>query len=357
MRAKKSQELIFWVGIFFILVVVLLLLPVKIPYSINTPGKILPIREWIVIKGTDGRLITQLKNNQFGTIDNYSVSQFERGDAVRFKLKSNIISGTYVSMNDTIAAIYSNEIERQYIRLRGELGVAMASLEVNNTGEKNSVINEEKNLLEYRKEQREESQKQFDRTEALFSKNLVSQEDYEIAKSTNELNKINVRISESHLQSLVTGSKPEQLDYIKAEISSLKNQISVLQKRFEHYTLVSPVNGIVNQLYSGDTILVISDTSAYVIISPVKWEERNYIALNQKVLIKVPDSRFSYGAKIIRSKNEVQLLNRKQVFLITSLLSNKTDEIFYGLLVNCSIQCNAVSPLEYIARMFNIILV
>jgi len=356
MRTKKAKSSIFCIGI-FILIVIALLLPVKIPYSVNTPGKILPVREWIIIKGTDGRLITQLKNNQCGTIDNYSVSQFERGDAVHFKLKSDIISGAYVSANDTIAAVYSNEIERQYIQLQGELGVAMASLEVNKTGEKISVINEEKNLLEYRIEQMEQSKKQFERTEILFSKNLVSQEDYEIAKSTNELNKINVKISEAHLQSLITGSKPEQLDYIKAEISSLKNQIDLLQKRFENYTLVSPVNGIVNQFYSGDTILVISDTSAYVIISPVKWEERKYIALNQKVLIKVPDSRFSYDAKIIISKNEVQLLNRKQVFLITSLLSNKTDDIFYGLLVQCSIQCNSISPVEYITRMFNIILV
>ena len=279
MRTKKAKSSIFWIGIFILIVVVLL--PVKIPYTINPPGKILPVREWIVIKGSDGRLITQLKNNQCGTIDNYSVSQFERGDAVQFKLKSNIVSGAYVSANDTIAAIYSNEIERQYTQLQGELGVAMASLEVSRTGEKVSVINEERNLLEYRKEQMEESKKQFERTEVLFSKNLVSQEDYEIAKSTNELNKINVKISETHLQSLITGSKPEQLDYIRAEISSLKNQIRILQKRFENYTLISPVNGIVNQIYSGDTILVISDTSAYVIISPVKWKERNYIALNQ----------------------------------------------------------------------------
>lgn len=354
MRIIKEKSSIIWIGIFFLIVIVIFL-PFKIPYSINTPGKILPVKEWIVIKGPDGRLITQLKNNRFGTINNYSVSQFERGDAVQFTLKPNIVSGAYVAADDTVASIYSNEIERQYFQLKGELGVAIASLEMNKTGEKISVINEEKNQLEYRKKQVEEYKKQFDRIEVLFSKNMVSQEEYEIAKSKYELNEINIKISEAHLQSLITGSKPEQLNYIKAEISSLKNQVNILQKRFENYTLVSPLNGIVNQIYGDDTILVISDTTEYVIISPVKWEEKDFITLNQKLKVKIPDSRFEYDATVIRSENGVHLLNRKQVFLITSLLNNKSNDMIYGLMVQCSIKCNSISTLEYISRLLKVI--
>ena len=356
-RLSKKNKVKLLISLLFIMVIcIILFLPIKIPYSIITPGKVIPSKEWIILKGADGRVITLLKNNVKGSTETYTVSQFERGDAIHFELMPEIGIGSFISENDTVAKIYSNEIERQYVQLKGELEVTLASLELNKAGEKSSVIEEEKKQLEYKKKQAEEYQKQYLRIKALFDKEMVSQEEYEIAKSNNELYDLNVKISEAHIQSISTGSKPEQIKYINSQISSLQKQIDALRARFENYILVSKVSGSVNQIYSGDTILVVSDTSKLLVISPVKWIDRNFIQPNQIVTIKTPDSEIINNALVYRKEKQAQLLNRQQVFLISSRLENISADLVPGLFVECSVQCNPVSPIQYLSRLLKTVM-
>jgi hypothetical protein len=344
-----------WLGI-LILLVIFLLLPIKIPYSIKAPGKILPAKQWIVSKGPDGRLITILKDNKLGISQNYSVSQFERGDAIQFSLRPNIFSGSAIKANDTVASIYSNEIERQFIQLKGEMEVAKASLAASKTGEKASTIQEEKDRLDYMKKQAEEQKKIFNRLEALYRKDLISQEEYEIAKGTSDLNQINISIAEAHLQTVQSGEKKEQLDYINSQIQSLQKQIDILQKRFKNYTLISQVTGVANRVLGNDTLLVVSDTSEYVILIPVKWEERNYLYQKQSVYLKAPDSSVTQDATLVRIDKSVHPLNGGQVFFVTASFSSPKIDFLSGLMVQCSIQCDGIRPVEYLKRIFTSLL-
>jgi hypothetical protein len=331
---------------------IFLLLPIKIPYSIKAPGKILPAKEWIVSKGPDGRLITVLKDNLLGISKNYSVSQFERGDAIQFSLRPGISSGKMINEKDTVATIYSNEIERQFIQLKGELEVAKASLTAYMTGEKQSVVKEEKERLEYMKKQAEEQRKVFKRLETLYQKNLASQEEYEISRGTSELNDINIAIAEAHLQSIETGVKKEQIDFIRSQIQSLQKQIDVLQKRFKDYTLISQISGVATRILSSDTLLVISDTAEFVVLIPVKWEERNNLSANQKVILKTPDSSIKQDATLVRIDKSIHQLNGGQVFLVIALFNSNHIDFLSGLMIQCSIQCEPVRPIEYITRIF-----
>lgn len=346
-----SKTSFIWIGILFVLVIVLLL-PIKIPYSIKAPGKILPAKQWIVSKGPDGRLITVLKDNKLGISQNYSVSQFERGDAIQFSLRPNISSGSAIREKDTVASIYSNEIERQFIQLKGELEVAKASLAANESGEKQSSIQEEKERLEFMKKQADEQKKIFNRLEALYHKDLVSQEEYEISKGTAELNQINISIAEAHLQTVQSGVKKEQLDYIKSQVQALQKQIDILQKRFKNYTLISQVTGVANRILGNDTLLVVSDTSEFVVLIPVKWEERNYLFNNQKVYLKAPDSSVSQDATLVRIDKSIHPLNGGQVFLVTAFFNSPKIDFLSGLIVQCSIKCDPIRPVEYLKRIF-----
>jgi hypothetical protein len=343
------------VGILFLLII-FLLIPIKVPYSVKAPGKILPAKEWIVTKGPDGRLITEFKDNKLGINQNYSVSQFERGDAIQFSLRPNISSGSMIKEKDTVAIIYSNEIERQFIQLKGELEVAKASLAANETGEKQSSIQEGKDRLVYMKKQAEEQNKIFNRLEALYQKDLISQEEYEISKGTAELNQINISIAEAQLQTAQTGVKKEQIDYIKSQIQSLQQQINVLQKRFKNYTLVSQVTGIANRILGSDTLLIVSDTSEFVALIPVKWEERNYLSCNQKVYLKAPDSSITQDATLVRIDKSIHPLNGGQVFFVTAFFDSPKTDFLSGLMVQCSIQCTPIRPVEYLERIFQSIL-
>ena len=116
----SRKTLIIWIAILSIIGITLLL-PIKISYNLFVRGKILPANEWIIYKGSDGRLTSQLINYKTGINQSYDVTLFDRGDALQFEFNPSLASGTSIEKNDTSAVIYSNENERQIENLKGEI--------------------------------------------------------------------------------------------------------------------------------------------------------------------------------------------------------------------------------------------
>jgi len=58
----------------------------------------------------------------------------------------------------------------------------------------------------------------LDRTEALYNKGLVSQEEYDIVKGSYDLYEINIAISKARLEAVETGVKKEEIGLIKSQI-------------------------------------------------------------------------------------------------------------------------------------------
>ncbi len=85
-----------------ILLIVIIFLPIEYPSSINSKGKLLPHKTWLISKETDGRLTTELLDNVTGLNNEFSVTQFERGDAVQFKFNLDLINSGIVQQGDTV---------------------------------------------------------------------------------------------------------------------------------------------------------------------------------------------------------------------------------------------------------------
>ena len=63
-----------------------LFLPIKVPYTIETAALLLPEKEWVISRTADGRLISAVQNNLRGTAESYTITGFDRDDAVQFVL-------------------------------------------------------------------------------------------------------------------------------------------------------------------------------------------------------------------------------------------------------------------------------
>jgi hypothetical protein len=335
-----------------VLIVVLILLPIKINYNLYVKGKILPSKEWIIYKGSDGRLTSQLINYKTGISQSYDVNLFDRGDAMQFAFDTSLYSGSQIIANDTIAVVYSNEIERQIENLKGQIISAKASLSLNLTGEKQTVIDQENKNLEYAIKQAEEQKKILDRMRALYEKGLVSQEEYEIAKGSYDLNNINISISKARLQTVATGAKQEQIGLIKSQIISLESELAVLQKRFEGYTILSPLTGIVNRKTNSDTLMTISDVSEYILINPVKVNDKRFISESAQVDIYANGRKQNVRAFIYEIDNSVKIVGGIQVVTVTSEVKGMSIDLIPNLIVDCYIQTGKLSPLEYLVRVW-----
>ncbi|MFQ5651622.1 MAG: HlyD family secretion protein [bacterium] len=337
-------------------VIVVLLIPFKIGYSVKTPGKIMPARQWVVARGPDGRLISTLLDYKRGVHESYSVAQFERGDAVQFSLQSFVAAGATIVQGDTVASIYSNDSERQYVELEGALLQAQATLETLLTGEKQSVVEEAVRSLEFAKKEADEQRKIFERLRGLHQNNLISKEEFEIAADQRELNDIKVMIAQARLNNVQSGAKTEEVELIKARIRALQQEIQTLRKRFEQFTLVSPLSGIAHQVFSGDTVLVVKDTTQLLLKMPIKWRQRKYVAANQTVRLRAPDMDNEPDGKLLKVDRSVHHLSGRPVLIATATIDGYHPELVPGLILHCSIACDPVKPREYLRRILMAIL-
>ena len=348
----SRKSIIIWIVVISI-IVLLLILPIKLNYTLYVKGKILPCKEWIIYKGTDGRLTSLLTNYKTGINQSYDVTLFDRGDAMKFTFDSALRSGAQIKNDDTIAVLYSNENERQIENLKGLIAAAKASLLLNATGEKESIIKQEKKNLEYAIRQTNEQKKILDRTEALFNKGLVSQEEYELVKGNYDLNEINIAISKARLEAVETGVKKEQIGLIKSQIIFLEKELDVMQKRFKGFTITSPINGIISRKTNSDTLMIISDVSEFVLLTPVKVNDKKYISDSAQVDVLINQTRQNITANVYEIDNNVKIINGIQVVTVTSKIDGNSQDLYPSLMVDCYIHTGSLSPLQYLFRVWN----
>lgn len=338
--------------VILLVITALFLLPIEVPYSIEVPGRIVPLKEWVLVRGQDGRLISALYNHLLGTTEGYEVTHVDRGDHVTFKLHPAMVDGKSVAIGDTVSLIYSNEVERQWAHLKGELATELASLTLNSTGEKESVIREAQLRLAHAQKQAEQQRKEVARLQGLFDKKLIPEADFEVAETTLRLYEIQMNIAEAQLQTVQTGVREEQTDWVHSRIAALREEIEILEKRIHASTLTSPIAGRVACFFSGDTLAVVQDTTGYVVVLPVKWKDRKKIALKQQVELKIDGVFDGLTGTIEHVGSMAHVVNGEQVFGIKAIIVADRRNLASGLIARCAISCAPVSPYEYLRSIF-----
>lgn len=346
---KKTALLLFLI----ILAVVIYFLPVNLPLNLSARAKILPASEWIVARNDNGQIFTRLFDNRSGLSKNYSVSNFERGDDVRLIFRSDLKINSVVTTKDTIAKLYSNEIERQLTALKGSLEVAKASLKLNQTGDKASLVKMAEEQLAFQKKNAEEQRKILFRQEQLYQKKLISQEEYEISKGTAELNDLQIAIANANLETVRTGEKTEQIDFINSQIKSFENEIAILEKRTADFNIVPAIDGTISKLSIGDTLLIIQNTDDYFLMIPVNLKNQKYISIGEQVSFYSETDQTEFYGKIISINNSVEYLLGEPVIIVTAEIKNDNQPLNTGLITECEIHCGNMSIADHIKRFFN----
>lgn len=335
-----------------VLLIIVTLLPIKIPHNISVKAKLYPSQEWILVKGTDGRLMSSVVNNQYGVNQTYKVAQFERGDAVEFSLKPNIISGVNVSVEDTLGFIYSNDTERKLVELKASLTSENYLLKANLSKEKEAIVKGEEQQLQFARQQLEEQQKLFTRQKSLYEKNLISQEEYDVSESAVELFKINVDIALEKLRSVTTGAKPEEIELTKSRIEGLKQQIDVLNKRFSDFIIKSPFGGVVKRVFSSDTLLIVNDSTNLVAFLPISLGDINFIKHGQ--IVKIADNKTGNEITGVLETigKSVKTAGNNQYVIATAVFKDGSKYFLEGQIVKSKIICEQLIPMDYVQNFF-----
>lgn len=338
-------------------IILTLFLPVKIPYNIKISGKLISSEEWILTKGTDGRLISQVKDNIKGNSQNYSVTLFERGDIVSFNLLPKIKAGFFVNRNDTVGFIRSNEVQRNLTALQGQLRAKRAELEMYRSGEKESLVLMARQNLATAQKKAKMQRQILARQKEMYERNLISREKYEIEQTKTEVMEADIHLASARLSSLLEGAKEEQLAFIRSQIFAIEQEMKVYQQRRQSSAILGPIDGIVTSSFATDTLLRVIKIKRLVLVFPMQWRDKQFISVGQSVELNIPGLDNEPGATVLSVSNNLFNLSGRQVFLATALVDNEIGLLNPGLMARGALICGYVSPYEYmiryIKRVFN----
>ncbi|MFC1528923.1 HlyD family secretion protein, partial [Candidatus Latescibacterota bacterium] len=334
--------------------------PGKIPYSVKVVGRVLPSKQWIVNRDQNGQFSAILYDHLYEAVESYLFTEFERGDPVRFRIHPSIISGAQITRGDTVAWINSSELEREIVRLSGELRTQKALLRMAETGEKESLVEEAKKQIEHARSEYEEQQKIVERQKQLFETKFIPYQDYEIALSTLKLFSVNIEIAEAQLRTVQTGVKQEEIRMISSHITALEHEIETLLDRKENYTITSPITGMVLDTSVMDTAVLdanarenlvnISDISTYIVIIPMQLRVIEHVFTGQQVEFEIQGIRSPNKGIIARLGNVVRIMRDEQVIIATASLEGNGEPLLPGTVARCSIICEPITLYEYLFR-------
>ncbi len=324
------------------------MLNIEVQYTIDGYGKLLPSKEFYVYNGTDGRIYNSLVDYKKGMRNQFQVYSFERGDIFSFKSGADLNSGNSVKTGDTLGIIISNKNFQDLVDYENQLNEYKSFLNFSASGMKETDIEVLQKEIEYAKLQFSEHSKLLKRYKALAEKDLITKEEYEIEEGRNRLYKLSIDIAESKLETAETGVKPEELKYIRDQINSAQRSVDFLIGKISELNITSPIDGLVDRSLGGDTLMSVYDVSEFVLLIPVKLNQRKFIYRDQMVKFGHPISDTLVQASIIDINSTIEKINETAVILVFADSIENTKGLYPGMIINTKIFCENVNLLKYI---------
>lgn len=182
--------------------------------------------------------------------------------------------GARVSAGDTLGAVHSAARERQWVQLKGELAGALAELEVYASGEKEPEVQAARLEVARRRAQQAGHQQELARLEGLWRRQLAADAEVARARTALEVDQLQLQEATARLEAASTGAKGQELAWRSARVQALRGETEALQERLAGNVVCAPLGGRLVAAASGDTLLVIHDTTAYLATLPIPWGER-----------------------------------------------------------------------------------
>lgn len=355
----KIKQIAVWIlPLLFISIIYLASQYLTFSYSISTQGIVYPYREWTLAKTPDGNLINSLRNNFNNTITNYTVTEFQRGDMAEFSIRNKIFQRAFIEKDDTIGLINSNREFRRLVELEGELQSQQMLLAFYASGEKPEEVQVAFDKMILARQQYETQEKINQRNKILFERGHIPEEEYEISENTFLISYQNYLIAKSQHEALLSGAKSEQLDYIRATINSLEQNIAHIKGLIDSFTIISPISGKITRKQGMnsefDAILRVADTTRFVVIIPVELYNIPYIEPGQLIDVVSPMNGRPITATVFNFDSSVQSLNQRQhIFVSATVDAQDATGLFPDMRVDVRIPSGPINLSDYVRRFMN----
>lgn len=330
---------------------------VSIPYSINSTGIVLPSKEWKLEKTTVGNIVNMVKDNKANSVLYYSILEFQRGDQTELRVNDKLIHGDYINQGDTVGIINSHNERMNLLVLEGELENQRKLLRLYATGSKAEQVNIAQERITLAEKEYETQKRLMARTERLHKEGIVSDDEFDRAESEYLVKMQNVNIARATYQDLLTGSKPEQLEVVNANIRSLEDQIQQKKERISSFYITAPFSGSVVKVFGNGIdvhpIVRVASANQFIAVLPIDLYQLPYITIGQSVELSSTFWKEDIQGTVERIDTYAQLNNLlRQIIFITVEFDILDQQFVSNMMVDAEIQYGNITVIEYLRRFF-----
>lgn len=324
--------------------------PIEVPFRIESVARVLPEKQWVLLKTPDGSLTATLYDHRTGLVRAQQGYQFDRGDQVQLHFKEDRQTGQAIRAGETVATISSNQLNEQLVRLRNQLAVEQAGLDVVATGQKPQILTQLEEEITLAGADLELRRKTLQRMKQLHEDGIIAAMQLEQAENAYAESQARLRVAQKALQVGATGEKQETVSLASSKIAALRKEISFLEDKQVKYALSAPFDGQIRleSTTEGDRLLV-EDTSTVVVQVPVRLRDSRFIRAGQIVEIQLLDRTGPVGVTILDIGSRIEILNREQVVIVRATAS-QTAGLPQGQPLRCHIECGPVRVAEFLKR-------
>ena len=332
------------------LIIIVLFLPIKVHYSFHAIAKIYPLKEWSLNRGQDDSYVSEMHNYKFNVLSHVKSYKFERGDVSEVFHQESYASGDLVENGDTLAYINSYYIENELAKLYSLKSVEEENLKMSLAGEKQELIEQAEQEYNFQMQQLELEKKNYTRYQKLFEDSIISTADFEVHENAFRLAEINLEIAGKNLNSMQTGDKEEEIDYIRQRIEGYEREIQSYEKLRDQYFIISPISGIASFNSGLNGLITISDTSEYILKIPVKVNDVQYLDKITGIKFSMPGYSDKLDASFLDIDESVSLLSNEQLVMAKASISGGQLNLIPGMAVQCSVVCDKITLIKYLQR-------
>jgi hypothetical protein len=330
----------------------LFLLFTPFPKNHTTTGIVKPLSEYSLISTGTGSFSTVLVDHWTDQqISRQSISS-QRGGLMSFSTQKNISRSREIAIGDTLGTIYSSEVEAEIARLQGNIATLNASLALERSGSRQSVINGARLRLAYAKTRYEERKKILQRSADLLSRNIISQQEYDDDESQERLDSIRISIAEADLASALSGAQTAKLEVIKTQIAEEENKLELQLELYNALTLTSPISGRIDFPMSDDILWSVQKTDTLLVWIPVYSKDVTFSAFTGDLIVRAPGFERIIPGDEIQVSQKLYSLGSDQMVLLKARFPQGDPPLQLGERLDIVIKQGSKSVFSHILGLF-----
>lgn len=266
-------------------------------------------------------------------------------------LEPLVKEGQQVQKGEMIAQLTSNQYKNALDRDLALIQKAKADYTILKKGarpEELQQANDNVRRIEALLDAKQKVKKRFDE---LWEKKLVSQEEYDKVFSEYQALESDLAIAKNTLRLLQLGAKPEELSKARAEIQQLEATVNYLKQQIQAQEIKSPISGTVTSVRSTGNLITIARLDTVRVLISASEKDMDVLKVGQKVKAKVrayPGKSF-FGV-VTKVAQQAERLGNKNVFIITSKVTNNDYHLKPGMTGQAKIYCGKRSLINLLTR-------